>query len=143
MSGIALALSLCLRDSVPLTDSLKQADRKMPPEGEEEPLVQASCLICHETRQPACSEQVTDCTCIGGGHQWGLPELKGACCMAAGRGKHRFRGLSGERPCAIRWRAEHRGSTAQQQGLLAVLCQRCQGARHENIPVLADLPPRG
>ena len=53
MSGVALALSLCLRDSVPLTDSLKQASRKVPPEEEEEPLVQASFVICHDTRQHA------------------------------------------------------------------------------------------
>ena len=53
VSGVALALSLCLRDSVPLRDSLKQASRKVPPEGEEEPLVQASSVICHDTRQRA------------------------------------------------------------------------------------------
>ena len=88
VSGIALALSLCLRDSVPLTDTLKQAVRKVPQE-EEEPLVQASFVICHDTRQhaqsswkellkskPACSEQVTVCICISGSHQWRLPELR-------------------------------------------------------------------
>ncbi|CAK0785525.1 hypothetical protein CVIRNUC_008735 [Coccomyxa viridis] len=37
VSGVALALSLCLRDSVPLKNSLKQAGRKVPPEGEEAP----------------------------------------------------------------------------------------------------------
>ena len=60
MSGVALALSLCLRDSVPLKNSLKQAGRKVPPEGEEAPsggeeapLIQASFVVCHDTRQHA------------------------------------------------------------------------------------------
>ena len=53
MSGIALALSLCLREAVPLTDSLKQASRKLPAEEEEDLLIQASFVIGDDTKHAA------------------------------------------------------------------------------------------
>ena len=115
MSGIALALSLCLREAVPLTDSLKQAGRKLPAEEEEGPLIQASFVISHGTpssmRQydweeslrwrPACIVQETVHTCYGVGHLQRLPGLRRASCMAAGRGERRSRGLPGEEACTI------------------------------------------